>query len=164
MSAWLWPTTADVGMRVFAKSFPALLEEAATGMQSYLLSEASARQLNGFVRKTGEWRVSSEHRPEDEEFLLLAWLDEILYRAEVHGQWYVEGQVAVLKQDSRWTAVAQVSYISTERVEREIEIKAVTTHQLVVDEVAAGETLMSSWGDVPSFEGPGWYADVVFDI
>ena len=106
----------------------------------------------------------SRQRPEDEEFLLLAWLDEILYRAEVHGQWYVEGQVSVLKQDNRWTAVAQVSYISAERVEREIEIKAVTTHQLVVDEVAAGETLVSSWEDVPSFDGPGWYADVVFDI
>lgn len=164
MSAWLWPTTADIGMRVFANSFPTLLAEAATGMQSYLLSETSGRQLNGFVRKTGEWRVRSEHRPEDEEFLLLAWLDEILYRAEVHNQWYVDGLVSVVKQHDGWTAVAQVSYIDAEHIEREIEIKAVTTHQLVVAEIQAGETLGSRWEDVPAFEGPGWYADVVFDI
>ena len=164
MSTWLWPTTADVGMRVFAKNYPSLLAEAAEGMQSYLLSESSARRLNAAVRKTGEWRVRSEHRPEDEEFLFLAWLDELLYRAEVLGQWYVDGQVHVLHQPDGLTAVAQVSYIDAEVVEREIEIKAVTTHQLTVAEVQAGEVVSSTWDDVPSFEGPGWYADVVFDI
>jgi SHS2 domain-containing protein len=49
-------------------------------------------------------------------------------------------------------------------IEREIEIKAVTTHGLVVSEVKDGETVVSSWEDVPEFTGPGWYADVVFDI
>ena len=38
MSAWLWPTTADIGMRVFAKDFPSLLAEAGLGMQAYLMS------------------------------------------------------------------------------------------------------------------------------
>ena len=164
MSAWLWPTTADVGMRVFGKNYASLLAEAANGMQMYLLSDASARRLNGCVRKTGEWRVRSEHRPEDEEFLFLAWLDELLYRAEVLGQWYVDGQVHVVRQPDGLTAVAQVSFIDAGEVEREIEIKAVTTHQLVVTEVEAGEVVHSQWDDVPSFEGPGWYADVVFDI
>ncbi|MGA0380928.1 MAG: archease [Candidatus Poseidoniaceae archaeon] len=164
MSAWLWPTTADVGMRVFAKNYASLLAEAAEGMQSYLLSETSARNLNACVRKTGEWRVRSEHRPADEEFLFLAWLDELLYRSEVHGQWYVDGQVHVLREPDGLTAVAQVSFIDAEQVEREIEIKAVTTHQLVVAELQSGEVVTSHWDDVPSFEGPGWYADVVFDI
>ena len=164
MSAWLWPTTADVGMRVFGKNYASLLAEAANGMQTYLLSEASAKNLNGCVRKTGEWRVRSEHRPEDQEFLFLAWLDEILYRAEVLGQWYVDGQVHVLDQPDGLTAVAQVSFIDAALVEREIEIKAVTTHQLTVAEVQPGEVVPSPWVDVPSFDGPGWYADVVFDI
>lgn len=164
MSAWLWPTTADVGMRVFGKNYASLLAEAANGMQTYLLSEASAKNLNGCVRKTGEWRVRSEHRPEDQEFLFLAWLDELLYRAEVLGQWYVDGQVHVLQQPDGLTAVAQVSFVDASLVEREIEIKAVTTHQLTVAEVQQGEVVPSPWEDVPSFDGPGWYADVVFDI
>ena len=46
MSAWLWPTTADVGMRVFANSLASLLGEAATGVQAYLISETSARTIN----------------------------------------------------------------------------------------------------------------------
>ena len=164
MSAWLWPTTADVGMRVFGKNYASLLAEAANGMQTYLLSEASAKNLNGCVRKTGEWRVRSEHRPEDQEFLFLAWLDELLYRAEVLGQWYVDGQVHVLQQPDGLTAVAQVSFVDASLIEREIEIKAVTTHQLIVEEVQPGEVVPSPWEDVPSFDGPGWYADVVFDI
>jgi SHS2 domain-containing protein len=164
MSAWLWPTTADVGMRVFAKNYASLLAEAAVGMQTYLLSETSAMNLNAFVRKTGEWRVRSEHRPDDQEFLFLAWLDELLYRAEVLGQWYVDGQVHVLHQPDGLTAVAQVSFVDAALVEREIEIKAVTTHQLTVAEVEPGEVVPSPWEDVPSFDGPGWYADVVFDI
>ena len=87
-----------------------------------------------------------------------------LYRAEVLGQWYVDGQVHVLNQADGLTAVAQVSFVDAAVVEREIEIKAVTTHQLTVSEVEPGEVVQSPWEDVPSFDGPGWYADVVFDI
>ena len=83
---------------------------------------------------------SLEHRPEDQEFLFLAWLDELLYRAEVLGQWYVDGQVHVLQQPDGLTAVAQVSFVDASLVEREIEIKAVTTHQLIVAEVQPGES------------------------
>ena len=165
MSAWLWATTADVGMRVFANSFPSLLTEAANGMQNYLMSESSARRINSVVRNTGEWRVRSNHRAADAEFLYMAWLDEILYRAEVKRQWYVDGMVKITTDDEGGlTAVAQVSYVNTDEIEREIEIKAVTTHRLVVGEVQAGQTLSSPWDDVPAFDGPGWYADVVFDI
>ena len=78
MSAWLWPTTADVGMRVFANSLASLLGEAATGVQAYLISETSARTINAHVRRTGEWRVRPTHRPNDVHCLYLAWLDEVL--------------------------------------------------------------------------------------
>ena len=72
--------------------------------------------------------------------------------------------VKVEQDDDGWTAVAQVSWVNAELIEREIEIKAVTTHNLVVAEVNRGENIASQWNDVPNFEGPGWYADVVFDI
>ena len=59
---------------------------------------------------------------------------------------------------------AQVSHVACDEVETEIEIKAVTTHELKFSKVNSGETINSDWEIVPSFEGPGWYADVVFDI
>ena len=164
MSAWLWPTTADIGMRVFAKDFPSLLSEAALGVQAYLISESGSQHINAHVRHTGEWRVRSTHNPHDIHFLYLAWLDEILYRSEVHGQWYMDSMVKIELDEDGWMAVAQVSWVDAEVVEREIEIKAVTTHNLVVTEVKPAEKVLSRWDDVPDFEGPGWYADVVFDI
>ena len=164
MSAWLWPTTADVGMRVFAKDFPSLLTEAGIGVQMYLMSEKTARTINNHVRRTGEWRVRSQYNANDRSFLYLAWLDEILYRAEVKNQWYVDAMVRIESDEEGLVAVAQVTWLDADLVEREIEIKAVTTHQFVVAEVNEGETLFSPWDDVPDFEGPGWYADVVFDI
>ena len=164
MSAWLWPTTADIGMRVFAKDFPTLLAEAGLGMQAYLMSEESSQHLNAHVRHSGEWRIRSQHNPHDVHFLYLAWLDELLYRSEVHGQWYIDALVKVEQDDDGWMAVAQVSWVNAELIEREIEIKAVTTHNLIVEEVSVGENIVSQWDDVPDFEGPGWYADVVFDI
>ena len=59
---------------------------------------------------------------------------------------------------------AQVRFIHSNDVEKEVEIKAVTRQDLVVDEVATGEIVPSQWEEVPTFEGPGWFSDVVFDI
>ena len=108
--------------------------------------------------------MRSQYNANDRSFLYLAWLDEILYRAEVKNQWYVDAIVRIESDEEGLVAVAQVTWLDADLVEREIEIKAVTTHQFVVAEVDQGETLFSPWDDVPDFEGPGWYADVVFDI
>ena len=164
MSSWLFPTTADVGMRVFASSLADLLQEAAYGMQTYLLSSESNQSVDALLRHTGEWRLRSQHQPREPAYLFLAWLDEVLYRAEVHQQWLVDAVIRVNEDEAGLEAVIQASWVSAEDVEREIEIKAVTTHRLVVREVIKNETISSEWEDVPSFEGPGWYADVVFDI
>jgi SHS2 domain-containing protein len=164
MSSWLFPTTADVGMRVFGSSLANLLQEAAYGMQTYLLSSESNHSVDALLRHTGEWRVRAQHQPHDPAYLFLAWLDEVLYRAEVHQQWLVDTVIRVNEDDTGLEAVIQASWVSAGEVEREIEIKAVTTHRLVVREVMESEMIASEWEDVPSFEGPGWYADVVFDI
>ena len=58
---------------------------------------------------------------------------------------------------------AQVLWVETRDVELEIEVKAITLHDLVVKEVALGEVVEGVEG-VPSFEGPGWMAQVVLDI
>ena len=49
-------------------------------------------------------------------------------------------------------------------LKKEVEIKAVTRQDLIVMEVKVYEEVPSQWPEVPSFEGPGWFCDVVFDI
>lgn len=164
MSSWLWPTTADVGLRVFASSFDGLFVEAAHGVQNYLMSSESYEEAKSEVRHSGEWRVTSQHAPYDRSFLFIAWIEEVLYRNEVHQEWLVDSMVRVEETEHGLVLVAHVQWINGNTIKREIEIKAVTTHELRVAEVRKGETIASQWQDVPSFDGPGWFADVVFDI
>jgi SHS2 domain-containing protein len=49
-------------------------------------------------------------------------------------------------------------------VEREVEVKAITLHELVLREIQSGEIIVGVDLDIPTFEGPGWMAQVVFDI
>ena len=59
---------------------------------------------------------------------------------------------------------AQVSWVNSDLVEREVEIKAVTLHELVLREVSNEEMVPGIEPDIPTFNGPGWMAQVVFDI
>lgn len=164
MSSWLWPTTADVGLRVFAPSIEALFVEASHGVQNYLMSTESHAMVKNEVRHSGEWRVTSQHAPFDPSFLFIAWIEEVLYRNEVHEEWLVDSMVRIEETEHGLVLMAHVQWVNGLSIQREIEIKAVTTHELNVAEVKHGETIHSKWEDVPSFDGPGWYADVVFDI
>jgi SHS2 domain-containing protein len=96
--------------------------------------------------------------------LFVAWLDEILYRNEVHQQWLTEAHLRIEESIEGLEIVAQISWVNGSEIEREIEIKAVTTHELQVSQVDAGQTVPGGHEDVPDFVGPGWYANVVFDI
>jgi SHS2 domain-containing protein len=91
---------------------------------------------------------------------LVKFLDEVLYRGAVEDQWLVD-LVVRIDPDS---ISAQVSWVNSESVEREIEIKAVTLHELVLREIKSKETVSGVEPDIPSFEGPGWMAQVVLDI
>lgn len=91
---------------------------------------------------------------------LVKFLDEVLYRGAVEDQWLVD---LVVRIDSD-SISAQVSWVNSESVEREIEIKAVTLHELVLREIKSKETVSGVEPDIPSFEGPGWMAQVVLDI
>ena len=155
MSHWVLPTTADIGIRAFAQNPSELFREVTLGMQSILLTDDF--DINEPVRKTAQWEV---HGDLSDELLLVKWLDEVLFNAEVNEQFLVDLQPML----SRGKFAAQVSYVACDEVETEIEIKAVTTHELKFSKVNSGETINSDWETVPSFEGPGWYADVVFDI
>ena len=65
----------------------------------------------------------------------MAWLDEVLYRSEVKNQWFMDGMVKIERTEEALSIVAQVSWVDASEIEREVEIKAVTTHNFVVSEV-----------------------------
>ncbi|MDG1557202.1 MAG: archease, partial [Candidatus Poseidoniaceae archaeon] len=79
-------------------------------------------------------------------------------------QWCVACNVMIRSSEHELQAYASVSWVNADDILQEVEIKAVTTHELQVFEVEAGKTAVSKWEEVPDFAGPGWVADVVFDI
>ena len=155
MSFWIRPTTADIGIRAFGRNQNDLLREMTLGMQSILLDDDN--DLNSLTRKAARWEVMHDG---DVEILVVKWLDEVLYRAEVHNEYLVDCQPMI--RDG--IIESQVSFVSKDDVNYEIEIKAVTTHEFAFRYVSYGETVSSEWEEIPSFNGPGWIGDVVFDI
>lgn len=164
MSAWPRPTTADIGLRAFAPSLARLFDEATLGMQNILISDQSALERDGLIRHSAQWNTTLATDKQDHEMLLVHWLEEVLYRAEVHRQWCVSCSVMIRDKGTASQVEASVSWVNADEILQEVEIKAVTTHELQVFEVGKGKTAVSPWEDVPDFDGPGWVADVVFDI
>ena len=91
---------------------------------------------------------------------LVKFLEEVLYRGSIENQWLVD---LVVKVDEDSIA-AQVSWVDSEQVEREIEVKAITLHELILREINDKEIIAGVDPNIPTFEGPGWMAQVVLDI
>ena len=132
MSFWIRPTTADIGIRAFGRNQNDLLREMTLGMQSILLDDDN--DLNSLTRKAARWEVMHDG---DVEILVVKWLDEVLYRAEVHNEYLVDCQPMI--RDG--IIESQVSFVSKDDVNYEIEIKAVTTHEFAFRYVSDGETV-----------------------
>ena len=91
MSAWTRPTTADIGLRVFSSSLDKLFCETTSGMQNLLLTRDSKANLNSLIRHSSQWNVSlRKNGTSDYEILLMKWLEEVLYRNEVHEEFLCE--------------------------------------------------------------------------
>ena len=58
---------------------------------------------------------------------------------------------------------AQVSFVSKDEIDLKSKSKPLLLMNLRL-EWSRTETIISDWESVPSFDGPGWYGDVVFDI
>ena len=159
MSAWTRPTTADIAIRAFSSTPERLLVETGKGMQEILSSTQGYVAAEQATRMTGEWLIDSDGETSKAR-LLVIFLEEILYRCEVEGKWFVDGSVMFTPLSMR----IQASWVEADLVEREVEIKAVTRHELCFEKLADGQILSSPWHEVPDIEGPGWYCDVVFDI
>jgi SHS2 domain-containing protein len=128
--------TADTGIVAYGANLPELFENAAFGMFDLMfdLSELHAGR---------ERPVSVE--AEGLEELLVAWLEELLFRAESEGLAFLAFSVEEL-DEHRLSGVAKG--VSSEGVELVgPPIKAVTYHDLEVTETESG-----------------WRARVIFDV
>ena len=158
MSWWILPTTADIGLRAFCNDAAGAMTEATLGLQAIQMSPIGAESAASLPRKIEEW--TAEIVDADLERGMVRWLEEVLYRGSAEGQWLCESELVV----ADGTIVAQVSWADADLIEREVEVKAVTMHELALVGVAEGEVIPGVEPDIPSFEGPGWMAQVVFDI
>ena len=109
-------------------------------------------------RQTSTWAVPIIG--EDLERGLVRWLEEVLYRGYGEGQWLVDVSVSVSDE----YISGHVSWIDADLAEREIEVKAITMHELILEEVPEGVTVSGKISEVPDFEGPGWTSQVILDI
>ena len=117
--------TSEVGLEVQAGSFGELLAESARGLASLLLREVSA-EASG---ETREFEVSSH----DREALLVDWLNELLFEAEVRLWIPLEFEMLEV-EDTRVRARARGFEVE---VAPSI-VKAATFHGLQVRETADG--------------------------
>ena len=161
MSSWLRPTTADVGLRSFAASKARLFEETTSGMQDYLLASEIPSEA---IHHTSVWTVRIPTHDDANGLLLVKWLEEVLFMDEVEQKWLVDCSIKIEEFQGEHSLQAHVRWVNSDEIEKEVEIKAVTRQDLMVAEVAVNQILESPWPEVPTFEGPGWFSDVVFDI
>ena len=119
---------ADLGIEARGETMAQAFEQAATGLMSVILDLSSV-----------EARVSREvtFEASDLEHLLVKWLAEVLYLYD--GEKFVcrEFSVFELRQDSLRATVLGEIFVPEKHVTR-LDVKAVTYHQLVVEETNTG--------------------------
>ena len=165
MSFWTRETTADIGLRVFSNNLANLFKETALGMQSLIISNQESLLLNQKIRHTSQWNVTFNITNElDYESLMIIWLEEVLYRLEVHGEFLVDAQCMIEVNEHEMFCQSQVSWVKSSEINKELEIKAVTSHQFLIQELKLGQSIVSNELDIPEMVGPGWICDVIFDI
>lgn len=129
--------TADLGLRIRAKSLNELFAEAGKAMFSVLVENAEA------IEPKEKTTVSIAGA--DREYLLFDWLKELLYRFEVEHRLFCRFDVTV--GDTGLEAVLHGEVLDRSRHELGHEVKAITYHELRVVQ-----------------ENGGWLAEVIVDI
>ena len=125
--------TADLGVRVTAATLPALFEEAAVATTACLVDPASVRPHEA---------ASVALEAPDAESLLVAWLNELLFRYDT-ARWLtaraaVRLEAAASGPGVRLSATIQGEPLDPARHAVEREVKAVTHHGLAVEHQADG--------------------------
>ena len=132
--------TADLGLEVWAPTLDRLFVDAAVGLAD-AITDASV------LRETERVDVTVEEPALD--LLLVAWLEELLYRFETTGALARGGEARVVEGTSGWRVEATLrgERFDAARHPLRVTVKAITYHGL---EVAGSE------GE--------WRARVLFDI
>jgi homoserine kinase len=116
--------TADLGLRVWAPSQPVLFEQAALALSSLLCDPATVEPRETFT-------VVAEAPAGSPDALLVAWLNELLYRVETDG--IVLSRFTVEGLTRRYvSARAQGEPIDQRRHQPRFIVKAATYHDLSV--------------------------------
>jgi SHS2 domain-containing protein len=132
--------TADVGIEVRAATLEALFVDAAAGFCDVITEMAL---IGGGEERPFEVDAAGL------DLLLVAWLEELLFRFETTGVLYARGEASVEGKGESWSLRARMrgERFDAARHPLRVQVKAVTYHGL---EVARDEQ--------------GWRARVIFDI
>ncbi len=129
--------TADLGLRIRAKTLDELFAEAARGLFSTLVEDlAAVKPLE---------RVELSIRGNDREYLLFDWLKELLFRFDAEHLLFSRFEPHV--GDSGLTGKAWGEKLDWDRHVLRNEVKAITYHGLKVER-----------------DGAGWLAEFIVDI
>jgi SHS2 domain-containing protein len=129
--------TADLGLRIQASDLNSLFQEAAMAMFSTIVDDLNS------VNPGECFEIAIEGT--DREFLLFDWLRELLYRFDAEHRLFSKFEVRVTSEGL--TASAWGEPIDPERHVLGHEVKAITYHELKVQQTA-----------------DGWLAEVIVDI
>ena len=120
--------TADVGIRVSAPSAAEAFVAAAEGMVDIMVDRTEVAE-----RET--WSIELEATAWDD--LLVAWLEELLYRYETERLIPKRIELGRLSPD-RLAGELHGEHLDPQRHDTGVQIKAVTYHQLRAEETEAG--------------------------
>ena len=130
--------TADLGMRAYGKTLKELFTNAAQGL---LETMAATETICGVQQ------IKINVAAESLEDLMVAWLDELIFRYEVEEVLFRRVEIQQIKKKE----LSAIAYGEPPNLTKHVvytEIKSVTYHQLVVEQKSNGD----------------WFAQVIFDL
>ena len=131
--------TADLGLRVVGRDLSDLFQTAAAGLFDVIVvNREEVRAID-----TESIALAAETIPD----LLLAWLNELVFRSETAHRLYKEFRVQVDESPPRLEATIAGEPIDRDRHVLDHEVKAATHHGLTVRKV-----------------DEGWLAELILDI
>ena len=119
---------ADLGIEAFGKNLAGAFEQAALALMSVILEtgKIDCKQSKVIVLEGVDW-----------EHLLVKWLTEVLYLYD--GQGFASGHFVISELSStRLEATVDGEPFDERKHAPRLDVKAITYHQLLVEEVAPG--------------------------
>ena len=135
----LFDHTADLGLRAEAPDLVTLLAEAGRGLCAMLVDNPED------VQPLREEPLHVAGSPDEAEYLLFDWLNELLHRFEADAMLFAEFDLRL--DDSGLHAVARGEPAAPDRHHLAHEVKAITYHGLTCEQT-----------------GNRWRAEVIVDI